>query len=358
MNRVAGNHTWKAKQAARSPLTMLTNLKHFMSPQVVPKLYEPYLGFVGHPTEAALPINVCEQQHMRHGQYTSTLMVANQAETESLPPQFDSEIAALEGLERHTFGKQRKLGMKNNGQHGGNPERKIFSEEVGMTWFRMVEHPLVPILDAYKADPTHEIDDGFDAFNLIAACAVEMYANEAKARDPTCHPMETGACLDMGKSFIRLYGTDPGEVLHARVLADFSRLYPPRQLSLQFFYNDSDEAIDESKDTPIPLPAFRIWLFEIINLRTGKSLFKWTCPVEDQDVWYRPDNMDITHFFKAIKEGEDRRAEMIKERKREGARKAAETRKRKRAEAAFGASEGPQEPALKKPKTEDVIVIE
>jgi len=322
-----------------NPLVCLTSLEEHMSPQAVPLLYQMYMQYIGNVGEFELPVNLCEQQHVEPGQFTSNLMVMEQEHIERCVPRFDRTLPNLKGVTRTTLSKQRKLCMRNNGQHGGNADRKVKSEEVGTVYMRMCgcDAPL-RALEAYKAkDPmNNEIDDIFDAINLMLATGVEAYANEAgpKGRNLFANPLETGACLDNGKTFIRWHSTDPGEVRHARVIGDTGRIYPPRKGQMTLYRNDSGKKDDPKDDVLMPLPAFRILLMELINLRTNKTLFKWECADPANEPFYAPDQRSITDFMVLIREVEAERKERIAQNKREGARKAAETRKRKKLEAA------------------------
>lgn len=318
------------------PFAILTSLKEHLSPAAVPLLYQLYMQYVGNPGEFELPINLCEQQHKKPGQYTSTLMVMEQEFIEREVPRNDKLIPNLKNVARDTLVKQRKLCMKNNGQHGGNGDRKILSEEVGMTYLRLCGcDEAIRALLAYKnLDPkNNEIDDIFDALNLLLATGVEVYAREAKLRDPTCMPLETGACLDRGKTFIRWHGTDPGEVKHATVIADTGRLYPPLKNQMTLYHNDTGtgKEDDPTKDVLMALPAFRILSMQLTNLRTNKILFKWECADVDAEPFYAPTQRDIMVM---IKEATAEREERKRLNKVEGAKKAAETRKRKKLEAA------------------------
>ncbi len=319
-----------------NPLTALTSLKERLSPAVIPLLYQLYMSYVGNPGEFELPINLCEQQHKKVGQYTSGLMVMEQEFIEREVPRNDAQIPNLAKVTRDTLIKQRKLCMKNNGQHGGNADRKILSEEVGMTYLRLCGcDDVIKALLAYKnKDPrNNEIDDIFDALNLALATGVEMYAREAKLRDPACMPLETGACLDRGKTFIRFFSTDPGEVKNADVIVDTGRLYPPLKNQMTLYHNDTGtgKEDDPTKDVLMALPAFRVLSMQLTNLRTNKVLFKWECADVNAEPFYAPTQRDIMDM---IREATAEREERKRLNKVEGAKKAAETRTRKKMEAA------------------------
>lgn len=336
MHRVPGKRTPDASNK-RSPFAMLTSLNKHYSPTSVPRLYKTYKGFVGDPDRPAVPIFLTEQQHQSDAeQYESGLMLTNQHEGERFVAQYDATLSALKGIERPVFAKQRKLGMKNNGQHGPNAARKIYSEEVGTALLKLVDHPVLRVLEEYKyrdkekTGKINEIDDIFDMINMALATGVEGYTKEAKERDPKCNPMVTGACLDGGKSFIRFFAIDPGEVLHAVGIVDTGRLYPPHS-GLTLFSNATKNGADESQDIFIPIPAFRILLIKLIDLRNDRVLFQWEPEDPDNEPFYKPDNQDIMVL---IKQAQVKQAERIRLNRQEGAKKAAETRKRKKLEAA------------------------
>jgi hypothetical protein len=332
MSTVAGQRQ-PDTSTRHDPLTVLTNLKEYMSPTKCPLLYEPYIGFFGDPESPQLPINLCEQQKKREGQWESGLMVMIQTQIFKLVAQFDGVISKLKGIVRGIYAKQRKLCMKNNGQHGDNAHRKIKSEEVGMALLRLCHHDeLVVALEEAKRKGI-EIDDIFDALNLLLSLGVELYAEEAKDTHP--NPLETGAVVDGGKTFVRMCSSDPGEVLHAIVIADTSCLYPPHP-GMTLYSNDSDEGKDVSKDVLMPLPAFRVLFILLVDLRNNKVIFKWQPEEPEKEPFYKPDTRDINDI---IKEAEAVRKERIHSNRVIGAQKAAETRKRKKMEAAFGKKE-------------------
>lgn len=98
----------------------------------------------------------------------------------------------------------------------------------------------------------------------------------------------------------------------------------------------------------MPLPAFRLLVVRLSNLRTGKVLFSWTCDDPLTEPFYAPTTLDIMPL---IREAQVVRAERIHENRIAGAKKAAETRKRKKVEAALATGLVDESPA-----DEDVVV--